>query len=138
MHNRRSLREVKMARRKKPKIDGKMVEERLDTLKGELPLDEMEGIDLVFATDLLREYAGLVEMALACRESIESDGILIETRSGAKDNVKVKQVENPAFGTYYKVTSRMGDLATRTSKFMKQSVRQIQAEDETYDELADY
>lgn len=127
-----------MARRKKPRIDGGKVEKRLDELKGELPLDAMEGMDLVFATDLLREYAGLVEMAIACRESIESDGILIETRTGAKDNVKVKQVENPAFGTYYKVTSRMGDIATKTSKFMKQSVQQIEEDEEDTDELSDF
>lgn len=124
-----------MARRRKPKIDGRKVEQRLDSLKGELPLDAMEGMDLVFATDLLREYAGLVEMAIACRESIESDGILIETRSGAKDNIKVKQVENPAFGTYHKITQRMGDLATRTSRFMKQATQQIKEEEGELDEF---
>ena len=129
-----------MARRRKPRIDGKKVEERLGSLKSELPLDAMEGMDLVFATDLLREYAGLVEMAIACRDCIESDGILIETRSGAKGNVKVRQVENPAFGTYHKITQRMGDLASKTSKFMKQSLQQIETEEEEEgaDELSDF
>lgn len=126
-----------MARRRKPRIDGKKVEQRLDSLKDELPIGAMEGMDLVFATDLLREYAGLVEMAIACRESIESDGILIEVRTGAKDNVKVKQVENPAFGTYHKITQRMGDLANKTSRFMKQSLQQIE-EEEDEDELGNF
>lgn len=126
-----------MGRRRKPRIDGSRVEERLDTLKGELPLDEMEGIDLVFATDLLREYAALTEMALACRRSLELDGILVEKRSGAKDNVKVTQVENPAFGTYHKITQRMGDLASRTSRFMKQATQQIREEEEE-DELGNF
>ena len=123
-----------MARRAKPRIDGAKVERRLEQLKGELPIGEMEGIDLVFATDLLREYAGLVEMSISCREAIERDGILIETSSGAKDNRKVRQAENPAFGTYYKCTARMGDLAQKTSKFMKQAVSQI-AEEEEMDEF---
>lgn len=128
-----------MGRRRKPRIDGSRVEERLDSLKGELPLDEMEGIDLVFATDLLREYAALTEMALACRRSLELDGILVEKRSGAKNNVKVTQVENPAFGTYHKITQRMGDLASRTSRFMKQATQQIrEEEEEDIDELSDF
>ncbi len=125
-----------MARRKKPRIDNESVERRLEQLTDELDAKVLEGIDLVFATDLLREYAGLVEMAISCRESITADGILIEKRSGAKDNVKTQQVENPAFGTYYKVTSRMGDLATRTSKFIKQGAHLVEEEDE--DELSSF
>lgn len=111
-----------MARKAKPRIDNKSVEARLETLKGELPIEDMDGIDLVFATDLLREYAGLTEMAVSLRNAIERDGILIEKTTGAKDNRKIQQVENPAFATYYKVTSRMGDLANKTSQFMKRAV----------------
>lgn len=123
-----------VARRQKPKLDEGAAESRLEQLKRELDFTEMQGVDLVFAVDLLREYANLAEMAHACRESIARDGILIERSSGAKDNRKVTQVENPAFATYYKVTSRMGDLAMKTSKFMKQSVQTIEEEEE--DELA--
>lgn len=122
-----------MPRRRNPRIDGKKVEQRLNSLKDEIDTAQMEGIDLVFATDLLREYAGLVEMSLSCRESIERDGILIEIPTGAADNRRMKKVENPAFGTYYKCLSRMGDLATKTSKFMKQSVQQIEEEEDEID-----
>jgi len=119
-----------MGRRAKPRIDHAKVERRLEEMKGELPMGEMRGIDLVFATDLLREYAGVAEMSISCREAIERDGILIETSTGAKDNRKVRQVEHPAFGTYNKCTARMGDLAQKTSRFMKQAVSQIEEEEE--------
>lgn len=123
-----------MARKAKPRIDNKSVEARLETLKGELPIEEMDGIDLVFATDLLREYAGLTEMAVSLRNAIERDGILVEKITGAKDNRRVQMVENSAFGTYYKVTSRMGDLANKTSQFMKRAVAK-EIEQEEIDEL---
>ncbi len=118
-----------MPRRRNPRINKEDVSKRVDSLKGELPIDEMEGIDLVFATDLLTEYAGLVEMSISCRESIERDGILIEEPRGGKENRSMRKVENPAFGTYYKCIARMGDLATKTSKFMKQAVQKIEEED---------
>lgn len=124
-----------MARRAKPRIDGQRVERRLEALKGELDTDAMEGIDLVFATDLLREYAGITEMSISCREAIERDGILIETTTGAKDNRKVRQSENPAFGTYYKCLARMGDIASKTSRFMKQATAKIAEEEEELDEF---
>lgn len=119
-----------MARRKKPRLDDEKVESRLEELEQLIDKETMEGIDIVFATDLLREYASLAEMAYSCRQSIESDGILIESTSGAKDNRHVKLIENPAFATYYKITSRMGDLAQKTSRFMKQSVAAIEEEEE--------
>ena len=118
-----------MPRRKKPRLDDEKVESRLEELEQLIDKETMEGIDIVFATDLLREYASLAEMAYSCRQSIEADGILIETTTGAKDNKTTKLVENPAFGTYYKVTSRMGELATKTSRFMKQSVQVIEEEE---------
>ena len=122
-----------MPRRKKPRIDGTKVNSRLEELMREIDTSQMEGIDLKFANDLLLEYAGLVEMAQSCREAIERDGILIEESTGSKDNRKTRQVENPAFGTYYKCLARMGDVAQKTSKFVKQSTAVIEEEEE--DEL---
>jgi hypothetical protein len=69
-------------------------------------------------------------MAQSCRQAIEKDGILIEVSTGAKDNRKTKQIENPAFGTYYKCLARMGDVAQKTSKFVKQSTSVIEEEEE--------
>ncbi len=119
-----------MPRRRNPRINREDVSKRVDLLKGEIPVDEMEGLDLAFVTNLLTEYAGLVEMSISCRESIERDGILIEEPRGGKDNRSMRKVENPAFGTYYKCISRMGDLATKISKFAKQAVQKIEEEDD--------
>lgn len=119
-----------MARRAKPRIDGARVNSRLEELMREIDTSQMEGVDLKFANDLLLEYAGLVEMAQSCRQAIEKDGILIEVSTGAKDNRKTKQIENPAFGTYYKCLARMGDVAQKTSKFVKQSTAVIEEEEE--------
>lgn len=122
-----------MARKAKPRIDNKSVEARLEMLNGELPVDELDGLDLVFAKDLLREYAGLTEMAVSLRNAIERDGILVEKITGAKDNRRVQMVENSAFGTYYKVTSRMGDLANKTSQFIKKAVSKEVEQEEVDD-----
>lgn len=99
-------------------IDKRRIDDKRKRLSEQI--DKLDGIDLMFANDLLEEYARTYEMVLSLGESIARDGVMVEIEKGGANNRHKELVENPAFGTYYKATARLTDLARKISLFVKQ------------------
>lgn len=117
--------------RSQRKLNGNKIAAKRKKLENQI--QDLDGIDLTFATDLLQEYSRTYEMVMVLGEELSREGVLIEVEKGGKDNRHTEKVENPAFATYYKATQRLTDLARKISTFVKQGKED--GEDEE-DELA--
>lgn len=109
-------------------IDAKRIAAKKRNLAKQI--DKLDGIDLMFANDLLEEYARTYEMVIALGDDISSEGVMVEVEKGGANNRHTEKVENPAFGTYYKATQRLTDLAKKISLFVKQGKDEEEEEDD--------
>lgn len=100
------------------KLNGNKIAAKRKKLESQI--QDLDGIDLVFATDLLQEYSRTYEMVMVLGEELSREGVLVEVEKGGANNRHVEKVENPAFATYYKATQRLTDLARKISLFVKQ------------------
>lgn len=103
---------------RKGKVSPTKIKKKVEELAREI--EGLDGIDMAFANDLLQEYARTFEMVQALGSQIQSEGVMVEVQKGGANNRHTEKVENPAFGTYYKATARLTDLAIKTSKFVHQ------------------
>lgn len=104
--------------RSQRKLNGNKIASKRESLSKQL--ENLDGIDLNFANDLLQEYARTYEMVITLGDELSREGVMIEVEKGGKDNRHTEKVENPAFSTYYKATQRLTDLARKISLFVKQ------------------
>lgn len=108
----------------------KMVEvpsDRLKKLRKES--DNLSGFDKALLDSLLVEYDALAEFAGVLRNTVRSEGVMVNREVGTANNRHFEDIPNPALKPYESALGRMGDVAKKISDFAKRSDVEVEEDD---------